>query len=89
MYNTEVPPALVPGGYIHQKSVIHYSVVAVTVSYLTPAVGVFCAVVVPPVAEYLNAHECHITGQKDSCAQSESIPMHRHNIANLQFSSSM
>ena len=89
MYNTEVPPALVPGGNIHQKSVIHYSVVAVSVLYLAPAIGVFCAVVVPSVAEYLNAHKCHITGQKDSCAHSESIPMHRHNVAILQFSSSI
>ena len=87
MYNTEVPPALVPGGDIHQKSVIHYSVVGVSVLYLTPAVGVFCAVVVPLVAEYLTALKCQITGQKDSCAQSESIPMLKHNVANIQFSS--
>ena len=38
---------------IHQKSVIHYFVVGVSVSYLAPAVSA-CAAVVPPVAEYLS-----------------------------------
>ena len=84
MYTTVVPPSLVPGSDIHQKSVIHYSVVGVSISYLTP-VRASCALVVPPVAEYFTAlrKSCHITGQKDSCAQSERIP------SNLQFSSSI
>ena len=53
MYSTEVPPSFVPGGDIHQKSVIHYSVVGVSVSYLTLAVRGTGAVVVPPVVDNL------------------------------------
>ena len=51
MYKAVVPPSLVPGGDIHQESVIHYSVVGVSVLYLTPAVSTSRAVVFPPVAE--------------------------------------
>ena len=88
MYSTVVPPSLVPGGDIHQKSAIHYSVVGVSVLYLTPAVKGPHAVVVPPVAEFVIALRtfCHITGQKDSCAQSENI-IFRH--FKVQFSSSI
>ena len=84
MYITVVPPSLVPEGDIHQKSVPHYPVVGVSISYLTPAVRDYCAVVVPPVAEYFTLRKsCHITGQKDSCAQSEKI------TSKVQFSSSV
>ena len=86
MYITVVPPSLVPGGDIHQKSVVHYFVVGVSVLYLTPAVRASCAVVVPPVAEYLTTPKCQITDQKDSCAQSENV-IFRH--FKVQFSSSI
>ena len=90
MYKAVVPPSLVRGGDIHQKSVNHYSVVGVSVLYLTSAISASCAVVFPLVAEYLATlrKSCHITGQKDSCAQSESIPFCRHIIIKVQFSSS-
>ena len=51
MYKAVVPPSLVPGSDIHQKSAIHYSVVGVSVSYLTPAMSASRAVVFPPVAD--------------------------------------
>ena len=55
MYSTIVPPSLVPGDDIHQKCVIHYSVVGVSISYLTPDVTDSWAIVVPPVADCLTA----------------------------------
>ena len=90
IYKAVVPPSLVPGGDIHQKSVFHYSVVGVSVSYLTPAMSSFRAVVFPPVADYLATlrKSCHITDQKDSCAQSESISLCKHVVSKVQFSSS-
>ena len=85
MYFTVVPPSLVPGSDIHQKSVIHYSVVGVSVLYLTPAVS---AVVVPRVADNLATpvKSCHITGQQDSSSQSESTSFCK--LVKIQFSSS-
>ena len=76
MYSTEVPLLSVPGYDVHQKSVIHCSVVGVSSSYLTPTVKVSIAAVVPPVADYLIAisQSCHIAGQKDSCANNDIIP---------------
>ena len=80
-----VPPSLILGSDIHQKGVFHYSVVGVSVLYLTPAVRTYWAVVIPPVADNLTVlrKSCYITDQKDSCAQSERIS------SNVQFSSSI
>ena len=88
IYKAVVPPSLVPGSDVHQKSVIHYSVVGVSVSYLTPAMSASRAVVVPLVAEYSDTlrKSCHITDQKDSCAQSESISLCKHIVIKVQFS---
>ena len=89
LYKAVVPPSLVPGGDIHQKSVIHYSVVGVSVSYLTPAMSASRAVVFPLVADQLVTLRkfCHITDQKDSCAQSESISLCKYIVSKVQFSS--
>ena len=85
MYPAVVPPSLVNRSDIHQKSVTHYSVVGVSISYLTPAGRVSWALVGPPVADCLTTHRqsCHITDQKKSCAQSDII------ISNVHFSSSI
>ena len=85
LYSTVVPPSLVQGSEIHQKSVFHCSVVGISVLYLTNAVRASCTVVVPLVVDNLTGlrKACHITGQKDSCAQSKRIS------SKVQFSSSI
>ena len=74
IYNAVVRPSLVPGCDIHQESAITYSV-GVSIMYLTAAAS---AIVVPPVAVYFTAigKSCHITDQKDTCAQSERKPFY-------------
>ena len=91
MYKTVVPPSMIPGSDIHQKSVTHYSVVGVTISYRAPAISASRAVVFPLVTEYLATlrKSCHITGQKVSCSQSESISSCKHIVIKVQFSSSI
>ena len=49
-YKAVVPPSLVQGSDIHQKSVFHYSVVGISVLYLIPSLSVSCEAVEPPVA---------------------------------------
>ena len=74
IYTTVVHPSLVPGSDIHQESAITYSV-GVSIMYLT---AVASAIVVPPVAAYFTdiGNSCHITGQKDTCAQRERKPFY-------------
>ena len=52
LHKAVVPPSLDLGSDIHQKSIIHCSVVGVTIVYLTLPLNASCAVVEPPVADY-------------------------------------